>query len=168
VTQPTRYWLSIGDGKTYGPYTVAELQRCRLEGRVGFDAKICQQGDNEAGNEAGNEWLPASTVLDFGAPPTSPPTSPPPPPPPATATGAQFHPNAKSKVAAGVLGILLGSLGIHNFYLGYTGKGLAQLLITVLTCGYGACISWIWGLIEGILILTGSITVDGNGVPMRD
>ena len=79
-----------------------------------------------------------------------------------------FDPRANSKVAAGVLGILLGSLGIHNFYLGYTGKGLAQLLITVLTCGYGACISWIWGLIEGILILTGSITVDGNGVPMKD
>ena len=28
----------------------------------------------------------------------------------------------KSKIAAGILGILLGSLGIHNFYLGYTSK----------------------------------------------
>ena len=36
--------------------------------------------------------------------------------------------DAKSKLAAGLLGILLGSLGIHNFYLGYTGKGVAQLL----------------------------------------
>lgn len=164
MTQPTRYWLSIGDGKTYGPYTLAELQRYRAEGRVGYDAKICQEGGDGGGNGGGNEWVPASTVLDFGAPPTSPP----PPPPPATATGAQFHPNAKSKIAAGVLGILVGALGIHNFYLGYTGKGIAQLLITVLTCGYGAFISWIWGLIEGILILTGSITVDGNGVPMKD
>ena len=156
MTQPTRYWLSIGDGRTYGPYTLAELQRYRAEGRVGFDAKVCPEGDGE--------WLPASTVLDFGAPPTSPS----PPPPPATTAGAQFHPNAKSRVVAGVLGILVGALGIHNFYLGYTGKGIAQLLITVLTCGYGAFISWIWGLIEGILILTGSITVDGNGVPMKD
>lgn len=72
----------------------------------------------------------------------------------------------KSKVAAGVLGILLGSLGIHNFYLGYTGKGVAQLLITLLTCGLGACATSIWGLVEGILILTGSINVDGNGVPL--
>ena len=75
---------------------------------------------------------------------------------------------AKSKMAAGLLGIFLGSFGVHNFYLGYTGKAIAQLLITVLTCGFGACISSVWGLIEGILILTGSITVDGNGVPLRD
>lgn len=42
-------------------------------------------------------------------------------------------PNAKSKMAAGLLGIFLGSLGIHNFYLGYTGKAVAQLLITILS-----------------------------------
>ncbi len=74
----------------------------------------------------------------------------------------------KSKIAAGVLGILLGSLGIHNFYLGYTGKGVAQILITVCTCGFGAMVTSIWGLIEGILILTGSINVDGRGVPLKD
>ena len=42
----------------------------------------------------------------------------------------------KSKVAAGILGILLGALGVHNFYLGYTGKGVAQLLISVLSLGF--------------------------------
>jgi len=75
---------------------------------------------------------------------------------------------AKSKVAAGILGILLGSFGIHNFYLGYNGKAIAQLLITLLTCGFGAFITSIWGLVEGILILTGSINVDANGVPLKD
>ena len=30
------------------------------------------------------------------------------------------NPNAKSKIAAGLLGIFLGSLGVHNFYLGFT------------------------------------------------
>ncbi|MEG0693890.1 MAG: TM2 domain-containing protein [Oscillospiraceae bacterium] len=74
----------------------------------------------------------------------------------------------KSKIAAGVLGILLGSLGIHNFYLGYTGKAIAQLLITLFTCGIGAFATSIWGLVEGILILTGSIAVDGRGVPLKD
>ena len=69
----------------------------------------------------------------------------------------------KSKIAAGLLGIFLGTFGVHNFYLGYTGKAVAQLLITVLTCGIGAAISSIWGLIEGILILTGSIDKDANG-----
>ncbi len=74
----------------------------------------------------------------------------------------------KSKLAAGLLGILLGSLGVHNFYLGNTGKGVAQLLITILTCGAGSIVSGIWGLIEGIQILTGSINTDANGVPLSD
>lgn len=74
----------------------------------------------------------------------------------------------KSKIAAGLLGIFLGSLGVHNFYLGYTGKAIAQLLITLLTCGFGAFVSSIWGLIEGILILTGSINTDANGNPLQD
>ena len=78
------------------------------------------------------------------------------------------NPQAKSKLAAGLLGIFLGSLGVHNFYLGYTGKAVAQLLISLLSCGFLAWGSAIWGLIEGILILTGSISVDGNGNPLRD
>lgn len=58
--------------------------------------------------------------------------------------------------------------GVHNFYLGYTGKAVAQLLITLLTCGFGSVISGIWGLIEGIMILTGSIKVDGKNVPLAE
>lgn len=74
----------------------------------------------------------------------------------------------KSKVLAGILGILLGFLGVHNFYLGYTGKAVAQLLITLLTCGAGSFVTSIWGLIEGILILSGSIDKDANNVPLKD
>ena len=74
----------------------------------------------------------------------------------------------KSKIAAGLLGIFLGSLGVHNFYLGYTGKAVAQLLISLLTCGVCAFVSGIWGLVEGIMILTGSIAVDGKNVPLKD
>ena len=74
----------------------------------------------------------------------------------------------KSKLAAGLLGIFLGSLGVHNFYLGYTGKAVAQLLITVLTCGAGSVASGIWGLIEGIMILCDRITVDGKGIPLSE
>lgn len=59
----------------------------------------------------------------------------------------------KSKIVAGILGILLGGLGIHNFYLGFTKKALAQLLITVLSFGFLSWVSAIWGLVEGILIL---------------
>ena len=59
---------------------------------------------------------------------------------------------AKSKVVAGLLGIFLGGLGIHKFYLGYTKEGVIQLIVSVVTCGVGSLI----GLIEGIIYLTKS------------
>lgn len=79
------------------------------------------------------------------------------------ATTPAANPDAKSKLVAGLLGILLGGWGIHNFYLGYIGKGVAQILLSF-CCGIGA----IWGMIEGILILCGNINVDANGVPLKD
>lgn len=74
----------------------------------------------------------------------------------------------KSKLTAGLLGIFLGSLGVHNFYLGFKGKAVAQLLISLLSCGTLAVVSSVWGLIEGIMLLTGSISTDANGVPLKD
>jgi len=74
----------------------------------------------------------------------------------------------RSKIAAGLLAIFLGSFGVHNFYLGFTGKAVAQLLITVLTCGAGSVITGIWSLIEGILILTGSSDKDSDGNILSD
>lgn len=66
----------------------------------------------------------------------------------------------KSKVAAGLLAILLGWLGIHKFYLGYNKEGLVMLLVSVLggivTCGGASGIMTIIGLVEGIVYLTKS------------
>lgn len=78
----------------------------------------------------------------------------------------QANPAAKSRICAGLLGLFLGGLGIHNFYLGYTGKAVAQLILTITVLL--APISGIWALIEAIMILTGSIAVDGKGLPLRD
>jgi len=61
-------------------------------------------------------------------------------------------PGAEKKVVAGILGILLGGLGVHKFYLGYTKEGIIQLVVSVVTCGLGGLI----GLIEGIIYLTKS------------
>lgn len=78
----------------------------------------------------------------------------------------------KSKIVAGVLGIFLGGLGIHRFYLGYVGIGVIQLVLTFFlswfTCFVSAYISGIWGFIEGILILVGSINRDAQGKPLKD
>jgi TM2 domain-containing membrane protein YozV len=61
---------------------------------------------------------------------------------------------AEKKIVAGILGILVGGLGIHKFYLGYQTEGLIMLLITLLTCGTGGAIMGIIGLIEGIIYIT--------------
>ena len=61
---------------------------------------------------------------------------------------------ASKKIAAGICGILLGSLGIHKFILGMTTPGIIMLLVTVLTCGVGGAVMGVIGLIEGIIYLT--------------
>jgi serine/threonine protein kinase len=77
-----------------------------------------------------------------------------PPAAPAVAGIAVDTPVAVGKLLAGVLAIVLGSLGIHKFVLGYPKEGLAMLLIAVLTCGFGAIVTGVIGLIEGIIYLT--------------
>lgn len=80
----------------------------------------------------------------------------------------------KSKIVAGLLGLFLGGLGVHNFYLGYTGKAVAQLLLTLI--GWiiliGPIISGIWALIEAVLILCFSYGSnwhrDGRGQELQD
>jgi TM2 domain-containing membrane protein YozV len=79
-------------------------------------------------------------------------------------TGAPY--SEKSKVIAGLLQLLglFGILGIGRFYLGYTGLGVAQLLVGLLTCGIGAVI---WGIVDAILLLTDKVR-DPQGRPLRD
>lgn len=55
----------------------------------------------------------------------------------------------KEKVVAGILGILLGGLGVHHFYLGSTMAGVIELIATFVTCGVAALV----GLVEGVLLL---------------
>jgi TM2 domain-containing membrane protein YozV len=57
-------------------------------------------------------------------------------------------PQPKTRVLFVLLGIFLGALGVHNFYAGYAKKGAIQLCLTLLTCFYGAAISWPWAIIE--------------------
>jgi len=60
------------------------------------------------------------------------------------------------RVLTGILAIILGPFGIHKFILGYTTQGIILLAITVVTCGIGAALTSLIGLIEGIIYLTKS------------
>lgn len=63
----------------------------------------------------------------------------------------QFQNN--KKVACGIFAILLGPLGVHKFYLGYTGTGILWLILSI--CSWGT-LTGLFGLIEGIIYLTKS------------
>ena len=77
---------------------------------------------------------------------------------------SDFTGGAKSKVAAGVLAIVLGSFGVHKFYLGYTKQGIMMLAGTIFGLILAIVIIGIFlviavgviGLVEGILYLTQS------------
>ena len=66
----------------------------------------------------------------------------------------------KSRITAGLLQIFTGALGIGRFYLGYTSTGILQIVVSLITCGLGGLI---WGLIDGIMILAGTVDRDGKG-----
>mgnify|MGYP002636813778 CR=1 FL=1 len=61
---------------------------------------------------------------------------------------------SSNKIAAGICGILIGSLGIHKFILGLTTPGIIMVLVTVLTFGIGGLVMSIIGFIEGVIYLS--------------
>jgi TM2 domain-containing membrane protein YozV len=69
----------------------------------------------------------------------------------------------KSKLTAGLLELFLGGFGAGRFYLGYNGIAVAQLLVTIFTCGLGG----IWPLIDAIMIFTGNVR-DPFGRPLQE
>ncbi len=87
---------------------------------------------------------------------------------------AYGYPQAKSKIVAGLLGLFLGGLGIHRFYLGFTKVAVIQLVLTIVvsifTVGFGLFFVGLWGFIEGIMILAGAANFqrDAHGIPLRD
>jgi TM2 domain-containing membrane protein YozV len=140
-----------------------------------------------SGNESGNPYPPPSQQPGYPPSAQYPPHpgqyGPPPgqfPPPVGQYPQAYMDPAApfgrhpltgepfsdKSKVVAGLLQLLglFGLVGIGRIYLGYTGLGVAQLAVGILTCGIGAIV---WGIIDAVLILTDKVR-DPQGRPLRD
>ncbi|HEY9174125.1 MAG TPA: TM2 domain-containing protein [Verrucomicrobiae bacterium] len=73
-------------------------------------------------------------------------------------------PAAKSLKLFVALGALLGFTGAHNFYAGYRGTAIAQLVLTgvTLALGFGLMLSWLWALIELVIVHS-----DARGIRMR-
>lgn len=141
------YKLIGADGQQYGPVSAEQIRRWLAENRLNASSLLQAEGSQE--------WKALGSVAEFAADVKPPPAFTPPPLSPVAGSGYS-DPRASNKIAAGICGILLGSLGVHKFILGYTGAGLIMLLVTVLTCGLGAIVMHLIGLIEGIIYLTKS------------
>lgn len=141
------YRIIGADGLEYGPVSAAQLREWIAQGRANAQTKVRLEGSAD--------WTVLSAVPEFAGEFRTPPplTVGAPVPPAASPPSATVAAKASAKIPAGVCGILLGSLGIHKFILGYTGPGLILLLVTVLTCGLAAPVTHIIGLIEGIIYL---------------
>jgi TM2 domain-containing membrane protein YozV len=141
------YKVIGADGQQYGPVSTEQLKRWIAENRLSAQTLIQPEG--------APDWKALNNFPEFAGDlkPAPPPFAAPPPgviPPSAIAA------KASTKIAAGICGILLGTLGIHKFILGYSGAGLIMLLVTILTCFLASPVMWIIGLIEGIIYLTKS------------
>jgi hypothetical protein len=143
------YHLIGADGRQYGPVTADQIRQWIGEGRL--TARMLLRCD-------ASDWKPLAEFPEFaGAAGAVPPV--------ATGPMACPAPALKSRIAAGLLGVFLPFFGVHRFYLGYIGVGIAQIIVSIVTLGLGA----LWGFIEGICILAGvGITRDARGCPLRE
>lgn len=66
----------------------------------------------------------------------------------------------KNRTTYVVLALFLGCFGVHNFYAGYTGKGIAQLLITLLI---GWLLVPLLAIAVWVIIEMCSVTADAKG-----
>lgn len=186
------YYFVIGaDGNRYGPADIDALVQWAREGRIVGSTMLVERGTERSlradGITAINAELfrlsgsPNPVVVERGpngpsdAPtitragpmnwnaPASPQAHGGPPPVPTMPYGSRQMVSHRSRLAAGLLGIFLGGIGVHRFYMGYIGIGIIQILVTIISCGYGA----IWGFVEGIICLSGGMR-DADGLELRD
>ncbi|MCI0540039.1 MAG: TM2 domain-containing protein [Verrucomicrobiales bacterium] len=158
-------------GRTTGPFPMAVILQKLDEHEIGVWHEIQHRGawqtveeflmlreqEQQAARELERQQSEARSEIGKPAPKNTPPAV-----PSGQATQeprALFRP--KSMTLFSVLGLTLGFLGAHNFYAGYRGTAVAQLLLTLLTwgLGFGIFVVWLWAMIELLAVHT-----DGRGV----
>ena len=187
------YKVVGSDGQVYGPASEQELIQWIQEGRIQPTTNLIDPMDGrvfpaQTHPELAQYFNPgqaqAPPALQSVGQPSVPAVQTPPPSGPPTNVGDKpvqvntyvnvnqvapqvpyavaAHP-ARSRTTAALLCFFLGGMGIHRFYLGYTGTGIVMLLIPPLTCGWGLIFTVLWALVDFILILTrGMKDAQGN------
>ena len=149
------WYLKTDEGEDFGPIPRPELDQWAAEGRLNADCQVLKEG--------AEQWQWATDLypeLEEEAAETGPEIEQPAVESAAAGAADEAGVSDKKKIVAALLALIcLGGFGAHRFYLGYTTIGIIQIVVTVCTGGIGA---W-WGIIEGILILVGTIDKDAQG-----
>jgi len=131
-------WYLLRNGVTNGPYPEEQVREWVRAGQIAPDEKLNREGDPN--------WLSLDMIPEFAADKPAGGSVSYVAATPGVAVAAAGA--GKDKMVAGILGILLGGLGIHHFYLGNTTMGIIYI---VLAC---VGVSPILGLVDGIIYLT--------------
>ena len=147
-------WYYEQNGNRIGPVDEATMRGLIANRTISIDTLVWTNGMAN--------WTPLQqTQLATGLPVPPPTPYSAPAAPQYHANPSQHHPEAKDRVAYVLLAVLLG-IGIHNFYAGYTTRGIIQLLVSILSCGILWFFIWIWSIIEAC-----TVTQDANGVRFK-
>jgi TM2 domain-containing membrane protein YozV len=154
-------------GREVGPFPLSEINRQLDEHEIGMGHEIFYQ----------DKWITVEEFMaalsNHAAPAPTPPEKPSPvqvsaplvrdPPIPTTRADGGRRLRPRRRLLFGLLGVLVGFVGAHNFYARHWLTGLLQLLLSVATClmGFGIIASWIWAMVEVVIVHK-----DGEGVEM--
>ena len=165
------YTVVGGDGQRYGPVDMDTLTQWIKEGRILPTTNLIDPIDGRTLQAQDAPVLYGMFPTATAVPPSAPGMGQPPgyfpssPQGQATMNNAYLRgslPPPKSKVVAILLAFFFGAVGVHRFYLGHIGTGVAMLLLVVCTCGIGGIITSIWALVDLIMIATGGLK-DASG-----
>ncbi len=143
------YHVIGADGQQYGPVDEETVKAWAADGRVTGASLSFKGGESQ--------WMPLRDRTEFAGALFSPVPPAPIVAAPPRAPMAMTPDAPKDWLAALLLSIFLGTLGVDRFYLGHVGLGIAKLLT------FGGC--GIWWLVDVILIALGSVT-DAQGRPL--
>ena len=162
------YYLLI-NGQRTGPYEPQDIKRMLQQGAIGFDTQFWKDGMLSWETVGSQRHLFETAYRQPAARATQNYQQPPQYGQPMQPYRQPMHVQPfygtppKSRLAYILLALFLGGLGVHNFYAGYTGRGVAQLLLTILliwTIVVPLAV-WIWTIVEMV-----TVTHDAQGVPM--
>lgn len=125
--------------ESYGPYSIEEVNQLLMAGRL--------DSDDLAWLEGTPDWTQLRTIPGVIAVP---------PVPRSDRDEYEDDPECSDRLIlpAFLMAFFVGALGVHRFYVGKTGSGIAMLVLTLTIVGI--FISGIWAFIDWIVIVSGS------------